>query len=600
MTSGRISEMVGRRRATRRTLLWAGSAGLGAAFVAACGGDSKSTPGSGSTGGAAAPVATAATAAAVENVKTGGVYQLVLQNDPPSTDPFKHASYVSQLAAGFPYSKLMKHKTGDGVRPNDFDVTNDLAESYQINDPLTYTFKLRPGVKFHDIAPVNGRALDAQDVVYSFNRFMSISVYKGNVTPVIDKVEAPDASTVVVKLKKPDADFLSILADGLTSTIFIFPKEAENYDTIKTVIGTGAWLFDGLQPGIATTWKRNPNYFLKDEKGRQLPYLDGIKALTIPEYAQQLAQFQAGNIHLLTPKAPDLKSLRQAVPGHELLAHDVPLTFQIFAFRQIGAGSTSPFNDERVRRAVSMAIDRDGLITTLSNEDFYKADGLEIQKPWHNIVGAGLTKWWLDPKAAMLKGEEWAKWYKFDIAEAKKLLTAAGHPNGFEVEYHRTVKIYGDTYDDAAEAYIPMLNAIGIKTKVLVHDYSSKFFPDIYTKGDFNGMGNILQSFSTPSQTLFAIYHPDGPFNRNKWNDPQVVDLIKKQGEELDAEKRKNLVYDAQRYISNTMHNVPLLQQSWTGYTIGHPFVKNWRFYRNGSNSYSYGSQAHLYYWLDK
>jgi peptide/nickel transport system substrate-binding protein len=598
MTAGNGAGPAPRRWATRRAVLrvaGTGITGIGAALVAACGGGSKS-----STGTGVQQAATAAPAAAVENVKTGGVYQFVLQNDPPSTDPFKHASYVSQLAAGFPYSKLLKHKTGEGVRPNDFEVTGDLAETWQINDPLTYTFKLRPGVRFHDIAPVSGRALDAQDIVYSFNRFMSISTYKGNVTPVIDKVEAPDASTVVIKLKKPDSDFLSILADGLTSTIYIFPKEAENYDTIKTVIGTGAWLFDNLQPGIATTWKRNPNYFLKDEKGRPLPYLDGIKALTIPEYAQQLAQFQAGNIHLLPPKAPDLKSLRQAVPGHELLAYDVPLTFQIFAFRPLGSGSTSPFNDERVRRAVSMAIDRDGLITTLSNESFYKAEGLEIEKPWHNIVGAGLTRWWLDPKAAMQKGEEWARWYKYDVAEAKKLLAAAGHANGIEVEYYRTVKIYGDTYDDAAEAFVPMLAAAGIKTKVQVHDYSSKFFPDIYSKGDFAGMGNILQSFSTPSQTLFAMYHPDGPFNRNKWNDPRVMELIKQQGEELDYEKRKSLVYEAQKYISNTMHNVPLLQQSWTGYTIGWPFVKNWRFYRNGSNSYSWGSQAHLYYWLDK
>ena len=585
-------------RVPRRTALRTGalgSAGIGAAVALACGGG-REQPGA----PAAQQAPGAAPTAAVEAVKSGGVYQYVLQNDPPSTDPYKHASYVSQLAAGYPYSKLLKHKTGPGVKPNDFEVVQDLAEGWQTPDPLTYTFKLRQGVRFHDIAPVSGRTLDAQDVAYSFNRFMSISVYKGNVTPVIDKVEAPDAGTVVTKLKKPDADFLNILADGLTSAIYIFPKEADSYDTIKTVIGTGAWTFEGLQPGIATSWKRNPNYFLKDEKGRPLPYLDGVKTLIIPEYAQQLAQFQAGNVHLFTVKAPDLKASRQAVPNSQLYQFDLPLTFQIFAFRPIGSGSTSPFNDERVRRAVSMAIDRDGLISTLSNESFYTAEGLKIEKQWHNVIGAGLTRWWLDPKAGLQKGEEWAKWYKYDVAEAKKLLAAAGYANGFEAEYHRTVKIYGDTYDDAAEAIVPMLNAIGIKTKVLVHDYSSKFFPDIYSKGDFTGLGNILHSFSTPGQNLFAMYHPDGPFNRNKWDDPRLVEMIKKQGEELDIDKRKSLVYDAQRYISNTMHNVPLLQQSWTGYNIVQPYLKNAAAYRNPSNSYSYGSQGHLYFWMDK
>ena len=591
-------------RPSRRMLLRTGAygaAGSGAAWLLACGGGSKTdNVNSGSGGGAAAGVSTAPTVAPVASVKTGGQLQYVLQQDPPSTDPFKHASYVSQLAAGYPYSKLLKHRTGEGVRPNDFELDKDLAESWQIPDPLTYTFKLRPGVKFHDIAPVSGRALDAQDIVFSINRFLSTSVLKGNLTPIIDKVEAPDSSTVTIKLKNPNADFLSILADGLTSAVYIFPKEAESYDTIKTIIGTGAWLFDSQQPGVHITWKRNPNYFLKDSAGRQLPYLDSIKALIIPEYAQQLAQFQAGNVHTLAPKAPDLKTARQAVPNHTLYQYDLSLTFQVFAFRPLGTGSTSPFNDERVRRAVSMSIDRDGLIATLSNDTFFAAEGLSIQKQWHNVVGAGLTRWWLDPKAAMQKGEEWAKWYKYDPAEAKKLLAAAGFANGVDVDYHRTVKIYGDPYDDAAEAMVPMLQAGGFKPKVLVHDYSSKFFPDIYSSGNFVGMGNVLQSFSTPGQNLTAMYHPDGSFNRNKWDDPKIQEIIKKQAEELDLEKRKALVYEAQRYISNTMHNVPLLVQSWTGYTVVHPFLKNAQVHRNPSNSYSYGSQGHLYLWMDK
>src|SRR5207253_6830943 len=126
--------------------------------------------------------------------------------------PFKHASYVSQLAAGYPYSKLLKFKTGPGVVPNDFELAQDLAQSQQIPDPLTYIFKLQPDVHFHNVAPVNGRALDASDAVFSFNRFLAISVYKGNLSSVIDSVNAPDAGTVVIKLKTPDADFLTKVA----------------------------------------------------------------------------------------------------------------------------------------------------------------------------------------------------------------------------------------------------------------------------------------------------------------------------------------------------------------------------------------------------
>jgi ABC-type transport system substrate-binding protein len=587
-----------RRSLSRRSLLRVGAggaAGLSAALALACGG------GDGKPKAGEAPAPAATPAQAVEPpARLGGIYQGVLAADIPTTDPFRHVSYLAQTHAGFAYSKLLKFTTGPGVVPTDFEAAPDLAESWQAPDPLTYVFRLRPDARFHDVPPVGGRLVDASDVAFSFNRFLAVSPRKANLAPVIERVETPDPRTAVVKLKKPDADFIQMMADSLGSAVWIFPREAESYDAVKTVIGSGPWLFEGQQPSIAISYKRNPDYFLKDAAGRPLPYMAGVKLLIVPEYAQRLAQFMAGNIHVLTPQAPDVKAARAAIPGHQLLPDDMPTTYHIFGFRPIGPGSTSPFNDERVRRAVSMAVDRDGLIKVLSNEDFYTAEGLTIDKRWHNYVTAGLNKWWLDPKAALQKGEDWAKWYKYDVAEAKKLLAAAGYANGFEAEYHRTTAAYGTIYDDAAEALVAMLNAVGIRTRVQVHDYASKFVPELLTKGDFTGIGNFLQSFAVLGLTLFGLYHPDGSFNRNKWNDPLVLDLLAKQSGETDYERRRALVHELQRHGSTTMHNVPLLQQTWNTWVMAWPFVKNWRLFRVPPGSYAGGTEALIHLWLDK
>ena len=150
--------------------------------------------------------------------------------------------------------------------------------------------------------------------------------------------------------------------------------------------------------------------------------------------------------------------MKKQIPQAQLTSTVGPtLSFMFF-----DPDPTSPWKDPRVRQAVSMAINRDDLLELGYNLKKLKEAGLDVQGPWHNIIPAGETRWWIDPKGKD-QGDS-AKFFKYDPAEAKKLLSAAGYPDGFSTVYQYTANRYGKLFNDIAEAQINYLNQIGIKT----------------------------------------------------------------------------------------------------------------------------------------
>jgi peptide/nickel transport system substrate-binding protein len=164
-------------------------------------------------GGSAAAVLAAPRAARGQTPKRGGTLSLRLW-DPPHWDPHLTVSYKTHIAHSFTHNRLVKHRAGPGVQPGTFPIEGDLAESWTQPNENTYVFKLRRGVRWHNKAPVNGRELTADDVVYTLERFRTV---KGNANAymlaALDRVEAPDKYTVKFTLKEPYAWFLDILAN---------------------------------------------------------------------------------------------------------------------------------------------------------------------------------------------------------------------------------------------------------------------------------------------------------------------------------------------------------------------------------------------------
>src|SRR5881296_1194031 len=210
--------------------------------------------------------------------KRGGILH-VRGWDPVHFDPHLTRAFMTHTALSFVYNKLLRHKVGPDVQPGTFIVEPDLAERWEEPDDTTYIFHLRQGVKWHNKPPVNGRELVAEDVKFSFDRFLTVP---GNperqLLESVDRVEVVDRYTVKFLLNEPFVWLLDILANAMCVWI-VAPEVGEKYGDFKkveTAIGTGPFLLKSYEPNVKTVFKRNPAYFLKDQ-----PYVDGVEWLVI-------------------------------------------------------------------------------------------------------------------------------------------------------------------------------------------------------------------------------------------------------------------------------------------------------------------------------
>src|SRR5262247_2049502 len=183
--------------------------------------------------------------------KRGGTLSLRLW-DPPHFDPHLTISYKTHIVYSFTHSRLLKQKAGPSVAPGTFPIEGDLAESWTQPNETTYIFTLRKGVRWHPKPPVNGRELTADDIKYTYERFLTIpgNGNKGTLE-TIDKIEAVDKYTVKFTLKEPYAWFLDALAS--TSTWIIAKEAVEQFGDLKkpeSVVGTGPWMLERYEPSV--------------------------------------------------------------------------------------------------------------------------------------------------------------------------------------------------------------------------------------------------------------------------------------------------------------------------------------------------------------
>ncbi len=277
----------------------------------------------------------------------------------------------------------------------DLKLEGDLAASWSISDDIkTWTFKLRPGVKFH-----NGQILVADDVVAFFKRMMdpASSAPSRSQYDMIDTVSAPDASTVVFTLTIPYGGFADILADR---QVKITPR---GIDAAKTPIGTGPFKFVSFTPGDRLVMTKNPDYF---EPG--MPKLDGAELRVIPEMSVKVAALQAGDIDVVWDLPLD--QVKDLSGNPALRVDSVPTASWDGAIMN---NLIPPFNDKRVRQAFHLAVD--------------KADVVEL-----TLFGQGVETISPIPPSHPFYAKDLAI-PKNDPAASKKLLAEAGYPQGVKV-----------------------------------------------------------------------------------------------------------------------------------------------------------------------
>lgn len=504
--------------------------------------------------------------AEAQTPKRGGVFRICAFADPTGFDPHLTVNWWTMINLSFTHSRLLKHKAGPSVQPGTFPVEGDLAESWAQPNETTYIFKLRKGVRWHSKPPVNGRELTAEDVSYTYDRFLTI---KGNpnrpVLEQIERIEALDRHTVRITLKEPFAWFLDALA---ATTTWIVPKEAvDQYGDLRrpeACIGTGPWMLERYQPNVRSTFVRNPSYFVP-----ALPYADGVELAVDPDPSSSLAAWLAGRYDFapfygMVVRRLDLDVARRRKPG-----------LQTSEFTWMITGLTAmkldqePFRDIRVRRAMAVANNWKEILETLS---LY--DGHGVPSP---AVPAALSEWAIPIDQLPPEGR---RLYDHSIPQAKRLLAEAGYPSGFKTPIETTAG-FGPDFMDSVQISLKNWRAAGVEADLKLKEMGAFITSTIF--GKFEKMMITIRGGPLFPDTYLASFHLPGQLlNSAGVNDPKLNEMIRLQRRTFDVTKRREVLYDIQRYLSEQVYYV--YGPSGKVVSAWEPYVKN--FAPNLGNDY--------------
>jgi ABC-type transport system substrate-binding protein len=584
------AKLIERRISRRRALAATGSLSASAALLAACGGGGGDSEGGEDSGLVSRPRDT------FSQAKRGGVLKDHTRAEPRSLDPINPQADLNFTASDV-YSTLLVEKPGH-LKPSAYELQGDLAQSYEVSgDGLQITMKLRPGARWHNRPPVSRRAVDVDDVVFSYNRYAELAPLRPLVAnnaspdaPVLG-MNATDTSTVVVKLKEPVAYMANWFASfgSFTGQILMYPKETgSTFDIRQDMIGTGPFQLKEHIPSVSFVLQRNPDYWDKD-----FALVDEIELPQLTEYAARLAQMRAGNMHLFNDiRAEDILTLKR--DESRILLYETPFasTTTVWTFGHLPVGANK-FQDERVRQAVSMSWDRDLFIEAKYNVSTFRSEGLPVRTGWNshqanrdNFVAGG---WFLDPQGKDFGPN--AKYFQYDLTEAKKLMSAAGFPDGFETTIHYPASPQYNLSTDT-EPMIFFLQELGLTVhQRAITDYTQDYIPnDRDASGAYEGIGihsvtGGIPSVVSPTSALVAEHLPisgvtfhgyDVNGRGDKSGDPALIEILSKARLERDTAARKKLVLEAQRHLGKTMHSL-VFPGGATGFDPAWPALQNFR-----------------------
>jgi ABC-type transport system substrate-binding protein len=573
-----------RHRLHRRRAIASVAAGSATAlFLAACGGGNSKSDGGGSK------LVTKA-ADSLKQAKKGGVYKSSRSNDIDHSDPF----FTTQAAPGTAevYARLFRRAPGY-LTSQPVEYIGDLAESWEFSpDKLNLTVKLKNG-HWHTIAPVNGRAVEASDVVYTWGRLEAVSANRGllsnKISPAapIQSITAVDKSTVSIKLAYPAATVIPMLSGNISGYLWILPKESEGYDPRRVTIGCGPWMVSEYVPSAKINFKRNPGYHDADAI-----LIDAYEQPIVLEYANGLAQFKAGSIYgpagvrgfVVNPT--DVLQTKREVPAINLYVEDPPAMSEFAFFGWNPAlGNGTPFRDKRLRQAFSMSVDRNLWIDTFYETDKFKAEGIPMVTPWNSVLTTNWPGWWLDPQGKELGAA--AKNYQFDLAEAKKLVSAAGLPPTQEIKAQYPLTGYSADYLKHVEVMINFAKEAGIKMVTSPVSFTTEWRPKVSDNGgDFEGISfrpDATAGLPHPVEFMYAGFHHEAGAGYTGFfpssssfqkGDPRLDDILNKARREFDDKKQQAGIAELQKIVADEMYVVRMPGSS-NSFTMAWPVVRN-------------------------
>lgn len=348
-----------------------------------------------------------------------------INDDPDFLDPHKATASISYQMILNIFEGLMAPQT-DGT------LIEGLAESYAISeDGLTYTFNIRPGVKFQ-----NGEDLTVEDIQYSFDRLMGKNGGEkmSNSFDNVASTEASDANTFVIKLKEPNSNFLYSLTARQSA---ILPKSNDGKHN-ENPIGTGPFAYIKYSPGTNLELKKNENYWKKG-----LPYLNKVTFTFQSDDQAAIMSLMANEVDLTSVPWQRVSE----VGDNYNLSHQNNNSSLIVTFNETKA----PFDNVKVRQAINYAVSKSDIIDSVFA-------GYAVP------LGSNMS-----PAMGDYQKKGLENMYKRDVEKAKALLTEAGYPNGFKTKI--TVSSHNGMYSNIAQIVADNLKEIGIDVEIEVVEW---------------------------------------------------------------------------------------------------------------------------------
>jgi peptide/nickel transport system substrate-binding protein len=486
-----------------------------------------------------APLAGAQTGGAP---KRGGRLTIGADADPIGLDPTTLSAFSSWDFTSLIFTGLLRWTPDMKVEP-------DLATGFEQPNETTYVFKLRSGVKFH-----NGQAFDAEDVKYTFDRILNPATASSSASlfSTVKSVTVIDPMTVRFELHAPSAPFLAYLATNPYGAIV--PRGVSELNTKP--VGTGPFVFESYQPNQVFTLKANPEYY---EKG--LPYLDSVAFRFFKDQASLTSALRSKAIDMTWFKDPKVSAqIVRTSPDLVSVPGKTTRTFPVWLNMK-----APPLNDVRVRRALSLATNRQACLQTVLGG----SGKVAAMIPESHIGG--------------YDGVSELPYYKHDVAAAKKLLAEAGHANGLDLGDYIVVAA---NPLDVACAQILQQQWAEAGIKVAIKPMETAPLIAMWRKGEYATLLSVAYAwFPDPDAIATRITSSDAQGKSMGMNDAELDRLIAEARTILDPAKRAATYQRIQHRVADHAYNLdiyqyPLRWEIWWNYAKGYvPLTANIRSY---------------------
>ncbi|HNV69044.1 MAG TPA: ABC transporter substrate-binding protein [Candidatus Ozemobacteraceae bacterium] len=493
----------------------------------------------------------------------GGVFRRAFASTGLSLDPREVADSFSHEVCRQMYDGLVEFDQEARVSPV-------IAESWQVSaDRLTYTFKLRRDVKFHQVCGENdastlnaGRVCTAEDVDYTFHRLLDPAMksqrgqeflvirgatdYATGKASRIDGIKVLASDSLSMTLEKPFSPFLQLLA---LSNAFIVPADEARRDNPKLgalPVGSGPFRYAGWK-GETLILKANPDYF----RGR--PYLDTLEFPIIRDEKERFAAFKRGELLINDVPDPEYKNVKTD-PSWAPHFQETSRWGTYYIGFNVGK---PPFDNPKVRQAINYAIDRETIVNLILNGRARVAKG---------VLPPGILGY--NPN---LKG------YSYDLPRAKKLLAEAGYPDGkgfpeISLQYNRD-----PAHVRSSEFILANLRDLGITCTLKEVEFTEHLRSVENGDVGFFRMGWTVD-YPDPDNFLFTLFHSSNfgaKGNFTRYANPRLDELLEKARFELDARDRIPIYHQAEQMV---VDDAPwVFVYHYTTHVIAQPQVRGLR-----------------------